>query len=278
MRLAPYGTQPVSLTVRSAPAAAWQYPPGATGTVSGSDLSVTFPPGAGPGAGILRPADGPAVLPVVSTGPLPPDGLFAPFDLERPVPATVAATVARLPRLGRTGTLVDLDYADRLATSSTAPAAEVWLSSSAPPSLVDALAAAGLTVDARRTVADLRTRLAGEGSALGLRFYLVAGVLAVVLAAAALFSGTVEASSGDLKALRAQGLAARRAATVEPVAAVLLVVVAGLIAVPAAAAAWAAAVPPPLTGLPPTGPPALALAAAVLALAVVAALTTARRR
>jgi len=89
-------------------------------------------------------------------------------------------------------------------------------------------------------VADVRAELAGQGAALGLRFYLVAGILAVVLAGAALLSGTVEASTADLANLRTQGLAARRAATVEPVAAVLLVAAAGFAAVPAAAAVAAA--------------------------------------
>ncbi|WP_432841295.1 hypothetical protein [Dactylosporangium sp. CA-092794] len=278
VRLAPYPGPALELTVHNAPSTTWQAPPGATVTATGTDLSVTLPPGPDPGAGILRPGDGPAVLPIVATGPLPPDGLFAGFDRPRPVPATVAATVARLPRLGASGALVDLEFADRLAADSSARGAEVWLSADAPPSTVDALTAAGLTIEARHTLADARSALAGEGSALGLRFFLIAGVLAVALAAAALLSGTVEASTTDLSALRAQGLAARRAATVEPLAAVLLVAFAGLVAAPAAAAAWLAAAPPQLRGLPPAGRPALALATAVAALAAVAALTALRRR
>ncbi|MGI5239194.1 hypothetical protein [Dactylosporangium sp. CA-139066] len=278
VRLAAFGTEPVELTVHSAPSTAWQPPPGGTVTASGADVSFTLPPGTGSAAGILRPDDGPAVLPVVSIGPLPPDGQFIGFDREHPAAAKVVATVPRLPRLGTRGSLVDLEYADRLAIDSAARDAEVWLSAAAPPSIAEALAAAGLTVDARRTLADARAELAGEGAALGLRFYLVAGILAVVLAGAALLSGTVEASTADLSNLRTQGLAARRAASVEPVGAVLLVAAAGLAAVPSAAAAWAAAAPPQLRGLPPAGPPTLALGAAVAALAVVAVLTSFRRR
>ncbi|GAA4257654.1 hypothetical protein GCM10022255_075320 [Dactylosporangium darangshiense] len=278
VRLAAFGTEPVELTVHNAPSTAWQPPPGGAATASGADVSVTLPPGTGPGAGILRPDDGPAVLPVAGTGPLPPDGLFVGFDKQHPAPAAVVASIPRLPRLGTSGTLVDLEYADRLAVDSAAHDAEVWLSADAPPAIAEALAAGGLTIDARHTVADARAALAGEGAALGLRFYLVAGVLAVALAAAALLSGTVEAATPDLAALRAQGLAARRAATVEPLAAVLLVLAAGLVAEPVAAAARAAAAPAQLRGLPPAGPPAVALGAAMAALAVVAVLTSIRRR
>ncbi|WP_426511982.1 hypothetical protein ACPPVO_15955 [Dactylosporangium sp. McL0621] len=277
-RLATYAGPALELTLHNAPATAWQAPPGGTATAQGADVLLKLPPGPGAGTGVLRPGNGPAVLPVVSTGPLPPDGQLTVFDRQRPLPATVAATVPRLPRLGTSGLLVDLEYADRLSTDSSATGAQVWLSADAPPALLDALAANGVTVTERRTIADARAALAGEGSALGLRFYLVAGLLAVVLAAAALLSGTVEGSSGDLRALRAQGLAARRARVVEPLAALLLVAFAGVVAVPATVAAWAAAAPPELRGVPSLGPPALALGAALLVLAAVAVLTAARPR
>ncbi|WP_432992978.1 hypothetical protein [Dactylosporangium sp. CA-233914] len=278
VRPAPYDGPALELTVHNAPSTTWQAPAGATVTAQGPDLVLKLPPGSASGTGVLRPDDGPAVLPVVSTGPLPPDGQLNGFDKQRPLPARVVATVPSLPRLGTTGMLVDLEYADRLAVGSSAAGAEVWLSADAPQSVVDTIAAKGVTIDARRTVADARTALANEGSALGLRFYLVAGVLAIVLAAAALLSGTVEATTGDLAALRTQGLAARRTRLVEPLAAVLLVAFAGVIAIPAGAAAWAAAAPPELRGVPPLGPPALSLAAALTVLAVVAVLTTVRPR
>ncbi|WP_433086751.1 hypothetical protein ACQP1P_14050 [Dactylosporangium sp. CA-052675] len=280
-RLAPYAGPALELTWHDPPSTAWRPPPGGTATAQGGDLLLKLPPGPGAATGVLRPDDGPATLPVVSTGPLPPDGGLTVFDRQRPLTAEVAATVPRLPRLGTSGLLVDLEYADRLSVDSTAAGAEVWLAADAPPSVTDAIAAAGVTVDERRTIAGARAALAGEGAALGLRFYLVAGVLAVVLAAAALLSGTVEGSSGDLRALRAQGLSGRRARAVEPLAGVLLVVFAGLVAVPATAAAWAAGAPPQLRGWPPLGPPASALAAALVVLAVVVVLTTtgqARRR
>ncbi|WP_433060662.1 hypothetical protein [Dactylosporangium sp. CS-033363] len=276
-RLAPYAGAALELTLHNAPTLTWQVPDGATATAQGGDVAMKLPPGPGAGTGVLRPDDGPAVLPVVSTGPLPPDGLLTVFDRQRPVPAKLVGTVSSLPRLGSTGSLVDLSYADRLSIDSTAEGAQVWLSADAPQSVTDAIATNGVTIDARRTVADARAALAGEGSALGLRFYLVAGVLAVVLAAAALLSGTVEGSSNDLRSLRTQGLAARRARTVEPVASVLLVLFAGLVAIPATAAAWAAAAPPELRGMPPLGPPALALAGGLVLLAVVAVLTSVRR-
>ncbi|MFI5912425.1 hypothetical protein [Dactylosporangium sp. NPDC051541] len=275
-RLAPYAGPALELTLHNAPTTAWQSPPGATLTPQGPDVAMKLPPGPEAGAGVLRPDGGPAVLPVVSTGPLPPTGLLTVFDRQRQLPAKVVATVPRLPRLGTDGLLVDLESADRLSIDSAAAGAEVWLAAGTPQPVLDAIAAHGVTIDARRTVADARAALAGEGSALGLRFYLVAGVLAVVLAAAALLSGTVEGPSDDLRALRRQGLSARRARLVEPFAALLLVLSAGIVSVPATVAAWAAAAPPNLHGRPPLGPPAAALAAALLLLAVVAVLTATR--
>ncbi|MFB9442842.1 hypothetical protein Dvina_15330 [Dactylosporangium vinaceum] len=277
-RLAPYAGPALELTLHNAPTTTWQSPPGATVTVQGQDVAMKLPPGPDAGTGVLRPGSGPAVLPVVSTGPLPPTGLLTVFDRQRQLPAKVVATVPRLPRLGTDGLLVDLESADRLSIDSAATGAEVWLAADTPQPVLDAIAAHGVTIDARRTVADARAALAGEGSALGLRFYLVAGVLAVVLAAAALLSGTVEGASNDLRTLRGQGLAARRARLVEPLAAVLLVLFAGVVAVPATVAAWAAAAPPDLRGVPALGPPLAALGAGLVLLVVVAVLTATTTR
>jgi hypothetical protein len=281
VRLPPYVGPTVVLTVHNPPGTEWRTAPGASAAPgAGGGVTFTLPATSRADAGTIRPVDVPDVLPVVSTGPLPPDGSFVTFDSE-PVTAAVVATVDHLPRLGTNGMLVDLEYADRLAVDSSAKDAEVWLSADAPPSVTDALIANGLTVSSRTTVAAARTALAGEGTALGLRFYLLAGLLAVALGASALVVGTVGASSADLYALRRQGLPARLAGTVEPLVALLLVLVAGVAGVLAAAVAWVAVAGrlPGLhgVGLPPLGGPALTFGAALLLLAVVALATTVRR-
>ncbi|UWP79336.1 hypothetical protein Dfulv_29725 [Dactylosporangium fulvum] len=282
VKLPPYLGPTVTLTVHNPPATEWRLAPGASAlSATGGGVAFTLPATGRDGAGTIRPVDAPEVLPVVSTGPLPPDGAFGGLD-RKAVAAKVVATVDRLPRLGDNGAFVDLEYADRLALDSDADGAEVWLSADAPQAIVDTLVANGLAVGDRRTVADARALLAGEGTALGLRFYLIAGLLAVALGGAALVVGTLGTNRTDLRALRAQGLPARAAALVEPLAALRLVLTAGLAGVLAGVVAWlvAAGSMPGLngTGVPPPGPPGLALGGALLVLAVVALATTVRRR
>jgi hypothetical protein len=211
------------------------------------------------------------------------DGSFKTFG-RKEVPATVS-TATRLPRVGTTGALVDLEYADLFAADDgRAEGAEVWLSSTAPPAIVDALRAQGLTVTGRRTVADTRAGIAAAGTALGLRFFLFAGILSVALGAAGLAVAAIGTTTADLRALRVQGLRRSTGTLVEPFVVAALVVTAGLAGVLAAAVAWVA-VGGTLPGLAGTGPPPLlapaaAVAAALLALAVagLAAQAVASRR
>ncbi|OLB67345.1 MAG: hypothetical protein AUI10_00355 [Actinobacteria bacterium 13_2_20CM_2_72_6] len=216
------------------------------GTVGGYTAKVTFRAlraiGAdGPDEGWIRPVDGPYPLPVVSTAELVDGTRLAGLD-GRPSAVTQVGRVAGLPRLGRRGTLVDLEYADRIATDSdTAQDPEVWLGPAAPPDVVDRLTAQGLVVLGDRSADAAGAGLAREGPAQALRFHLLAGGFAIVLAAGGI--GLVAAVDRrrrveDLSALRAQGVDRRsvgRAALGSSLAVVLAALVAGLVA---AAVAW----------------------------------------
>ncbi|MEV4514045.1 hypothetical protein AB0K00_34430 [Dactylosporangium sp. NPDC049525] len=280
VRLPPYVGPTIVVTLHAPPAAQWRTAPGATATTGADGITFTLPMTSQPAAGVLRPAGGPDQLPVLTTMPL---DTFKTFG-GKEVPATVS-TATRLPRVGTTGALVDLEYADLFAADDgRAENAEVWLSATAPPTIVDALRAQGLTVTGRRTVAETRAGIAAGGTALGLRFYLFAGLLSVALGAAGLAVAAIGTSSADLRALRVQGLRRSAATLVEPLVVVALVAAAGLAGVLSAAVAWVA-VGGTLPGLSGTGPPPLATPAAtvagallVLAVAGLAAQTTAGRR
>ncbi|WP_426513601.1 hypothetical protein ACPPVO_25155 [Dactylosporangium sp. McL0621] len=215
----------------------WRMPSGATATATGDGLGVTLPPSPRREAGSLLPPDVPPALPLVSTGPLPPDGAYASFD--GAVGAAVVGHAERLPRLGRRGTLVDLEAADRAAPGSElTDLGEVWLARDAPPSIAAALTAAGLTIVGRRAVADERAVLARAGSALALRFFVLAGMLSVLLGVAGLAVTTITAPRGELAPLRIQGLPARvtrRVAWWSPAALVIAALPLGAVC---AVAAW----------------------------------------
>ncbi|MEU7872488.1 hypothetical protein [Dactylosporangium sp. NPDC049140] len=228
----------VTFTLHDPPTRDWRTPPDGSVTAAPDGVTFTLQAGAAPGVGLLRPAGVPDRIPVVSTAPPPPDGLLDAFD-DTPLPVTAAATVHTLPRLGSHGTLVDLEYADRLAgDSGAADQAEVWLAPGTPQSIVDALTAGGLTVTGERTVAAERAVLSRSGGALGTRFSLLAGVAAILLGAAGLAVTTLGASRADLVALRRQGVPARVTRRVEPVATLTLVAVALVTGAAAAAVAW----------------------------------------
>ncbi|WP_327000534.1 hypothetical protein OHA72_36115 [Dactylosporangium sp. NBC_01737] len=217
--------------------AEWRMPSGASASAVGDGLSITLPPSPRREAGSLLPPDVPAALPLVSTGPLPPDGAYASFD--GPAGATVVGHADVLPRLGARGSLVDLEVADRAATDSELTnLGEVWLARDAPASIAEALTAAGLSIVGRRTVADERAVLSRAGSALALRFFLLAGALSVLLGAAGLAVTTLTAPRDELAPLRIQGLPARVNRRVEWWSPASLVIVALPLGAVCAAVAW----------------------------------------
>ncbi|MEV0134240.1 hypothetical protein AB0H83_38000 [Dactylosporangium sp. NPDC050688] len=215
----------------------WRMPSGATAAAAVDGLAVTLPPSPRREAGSLLPPDVPAALALVSTGPLPPDGSYASFD--GPFGGAVVGHANRLPRLGKRGSLVDLEAADRAATDSEITGfGEVWLARDAPASIVEALTAAGLTIVGRRTVADERAVLSRAGSALALRFFLLAATLSVLLGAAGLAVTTITAPRGELAPLRTQGLPARVVRRVDWWAPASLVIVALPLGAVCAVVAW----------------------------------------
>jgi putative ABC transport system permease protein len=239
--------------------------------------------------GRFVPVDTAYPLPVVSTAPLPRDHLGQIGSDSFPVVRVGGAGM--LPGLGRSGVLVDLEYADRIASSTAdASGAAVWLAGGAPADIEHRLTAAGLTITGSRTLASEVGYLSRQGPGAGLRFHLIAGVLAMLLAVGGLaLVATVDrrgprptrrgrrrgtsrgdraaAAVGEFGALRAQGLPDRTIARANLFAYTVLVAAAlGLAPLAAGAAWWAtgAKVPVFADGQSPVPPPAWPGATAVL--------------
>ena len=199
-----------------------------------------------------------------------------------------------LPRLGTDGLLVDLPYA--LASDpagTTQGSLQVWLGTAAPADALQQLADAGLAVGKVETVAEREQELAQDGASLAFPYFVLAAVLAVVLAGGALLvSAAVGARrrSYELAALRVLGARSRMLVAASRRELVLLIgfgVVVGTAA--GLGAAWLvlpylpATKPVPIIGNTVGGPawlPVLAVVVGVLvvtlALAQVAAVRIAR--
>ncbi len=158
--------------------------------------------------------DAPDPVPVLLAGRLREAGLAGNPGVDlfgsEVIPIRVAASAPVLPRLGTSGALVDLDYADRLVDDGGgAVTAQVWLAPGAPSSIVDRFGAAGLYVVGDDTIGRRQERYGDSGPAAALRFQLLGAALAVVLAAAGVVQlAAVERGprSEELAALREQGL------------------------------------------------------------------------
>lgn len=166
--------------------------PGRTNTVatSSAGLSLTYAAElvAVPG---VSPFDAPTLLPAVVTA----NAVTSPA-VGQPTTVTgldgqelavrVVAIAGVLPRAMDTGTMVDLEYADRLlGTEGYQADRQVWLSGHAPKDFVGRLEAAGVSVTARETAAHRRALLGRQGPALALLLFLCAAALAALLAAGA---------------------------------------------------------------------------------------------
>ena len=214
-----------------------------------------------PSAMLLQPADTPYPLPVAVSGRA---SVSAVTGLDgRSVPATPAVRLSAVPGVGVSATLVDLEYADRLATDvEPTGAAQVWLSANAPPGIIASLQAHGLDILSDTRTAEVHRGLDEQGPALALGFYAIVGCLALALAAGALIlAATVDRTRRveDLSALRCQGLhrgALRQAALWTYPVLVAAAVLAGLAI--ALFAWWLTGWALPLAGL---HPPALPLPA-----------------
>jgi hypothetical protein len=186
------------------------------------------------------PGDTPRELPLLTAG-WPGVKYVSGFDGNDAV-ARSAAAVSDLPRLGRTGALVDLEYLDRSSIDfRTQDNAEVWLGEAAPADALDRLRAQGLVLGEERTFDALRSALGRQGPSVALRFHLLAAGFAVLLVLGGLwFVNGVDrrVRAPELRALRAQGMS-RRAVATAAVRGYLLVVLAAAVVGPlAAAAVW----------------------------------------
>lgn len=191
----------------------------------------------------LHTVDAPFPLPAVTAGRVPGERLTN-IDGEQ-IRFTRRARVNGLPGVGATGTLIDLEYAERLTIepgSATNP--QVWLSAGAPDGIIESLREQGLVIVEDRRVDSLRASIDRTGSALALRSYeLVAGMtLFVGLAALALVVVVDRRTwSPSMRALRAQGVPERMATGAALWSYAGIVVTSAVIGAVAAAAAWFAA-------------------------------------
>ncbi len=183
--------------------------PGPGGTV------VRFDSGGGEDLRVFR-SDAPYPVPAVTTGRAERDGTVfrgpGLYGLDQAYRSVGRART--LPAIGN-GMLVDLAYADRAApvgdALDTPLRYQVWAVPGAPAGLRDRLAAAGVTVTGTDTLAARDDRSARQGPALALRLYLIAAVLALLMAA-----GTVLVTEYLSAQPVAHELAALRTAGVSP--------------------------------------------------------------
>ncbi|WP_432986520.1 ABC transporter permease [Dactylosporangium sp. CA-233914] len=163
----------------------------------------------------IMPTDVPAPLPVVVARSAGLGDHMTGFDKSRQS-VTLAGEVETVPRLGHGGGLVDLEYAERLAADGgDAEYPQIFLGPHAPADAVDQLRRQGLTISGERSLGPVRDALDKQGPAVALRFHELAGAFAVLLAVGTLWlvAGLDRVRrAGELRALRAQGVARRDAA------------------------------------------------------------------
>lgn len=191
----------------------------------------------------LLAVDVPYPLPAVTAGK-PAGELLTNID-DQLIRYDAQTNLAGLPGLGASGILLDLEYAERLATApGIAASPQVWLSADAPDSVVDRLREEGLVIAADNTITDLQTAINTSGAAMALGFYrfAVGAAVLVGLGALALVIAVDRRTwSRGLRDLRTQGVTERTT-----VAAAVWsyggIVIAGAVAgVLAAVAAWLSA-------------------------------------
>jgi hypothetical protein len=180
--------------------------------------------------------DAPLPLPIVLAGPAPVSWQFGDASLlsfgAGATPVRVAGTAAVLPVIGAHGILVDLEATWRIAADAgLGGTLQVWLADGAPSSIVDRLRQNGVSVAADDTIRARTGRLAEQGTAIGVRFALLAAALGLLLAAATVaVTAAVDRGpqAAQLGALRRQGLP-RPTAVVSGYAGLTALIGAGLI-------------------------------------------------
>ncbi len=131
--------------------------------------------------------DYPASLPtVIGDQVTPSSGLIATDSTM--VNLATADQVGQVPRFGRVGTLMDLDYANRSAPNGrVAYSPEVWLGRNAPADAVERLRQQGLVIQGVRELNQQRAALDNQGPAVAVRFHELGAGFAIILAAGALW-------------------------------------------------------------------------------------------
>lgn len=197
---------------------------------SDQELAVGFEDGLSISAGgsssadfIIDYADTPEQQPVVVAGDSPADDPNAEtFSFQglgtNPQDFVLAARVGALPRGGDRGLLFDLGLATLEAARSNALvdtdrlSYEVWANGNAGPNFQASLESAGLHVNRVETISGRMDQLGRFAPALALRLYLLAGVVAVLLALGAVLLSAFVGSQGrlyELASLRVAGVSAR---------------------------------------------------------------------
>lgn len=203
----------------------------------------------------LTPRDLPAVLPVVGASTTRLEQFYGKekaalerYDgIERPAgglldgkgvdsaarPVRTAGRTDLLPRLGREGLLMDLEYAERESQPLPFGAnAEVWLTQDAPASIVRKLKEEGFLVGPERSIEARLKQLDGSGAAIAQTVFLVASIAGFGLA----LSGTVlllviaaRRRRYEVAALSVAGVSARSIRWAEAAEAIALFGAAGLL-------------------------------------------------
>ncbi|MFI6074618.1 FtsX-like permease family protein [Actinoplanes sp. NPDC051343] len=235
----------------------------------------------------INPIDAPFPLPAAYSGAAPlADSITGAGG--GPTPIKLIDRLPAVPQAGTHAVLVDLEWADRLATDagqSLNP--EIWLNRNAPAGILARLSEQGLTISGDTRSGQVRRQLDQQGPALSLWFYVLAGTLSVLLGAGALvLAAAVDRSRRveDLSALRGQGLSRGRLAWATGWTYPILVAIAAVVGLITALIAWVstgwalplAGVDPPDLPLPtwPGLPTVIGTTVAVfLVLALVAAAT-----
>jgi putative ABC transport system permease protein len=163
-----------------------------SGAGAAAHLQCRFVLDAGGSPSVVTPADTPALLPVIVTpqfvandegavlgGDVPLQGL----DAVQIVGDTVG-TASVLPSVGDDAALADLSYAALFQQSApTSTTDQVWLSTAADPALFRRLSQAGLTVTGVQLASTLAASESHSSDALGDLFFLLAGGVALLIAA-----------------------------------------------------------------------------------------------
>ena len=247
-----------------------------------SGLAVTATVDADGAPSTFGPADVPAELPAVVSGPGAAGAGSSAVGLDgATISVRPVAVVGALPAVGSGPAMVDLSMAERLQSGPMLDTAlQVWLSAGPDGALVHRLETDGITPVNARSAAAQYSMLSKGGVSLAYSLSLVAAIAAAVLAVGStVFAVTVAARrrTTELASLRAAGVgqaALRRSLVVEQVLVVGVGVVVGLaagliaalVALPSVPEFVGAAIAPALSYRLPLGALALIMSAIVVSL------------